>query len=200
MPKERLAALRKAFEETLRDPAYVEDARKVEMQVRPLTHQQVKALADEIVNLPPELIAQQPAAERSGSRLLDGRGDTPVDRGFRELPALLSTMRASALEHGRDPDAIEMTTGGNGAVGSGALDEVKALAGKKRFPGLLAMFARLGEQTGQLPQMLDRAARQLSPSGAMTRRGPLTDRCASPAASSSALKPSQTTSRDLGVI
>ncbi|MFG6432382.1 type II secretion system inner membrane protein GspF [Roseateles sp. LYH14W] len=37
-----------------------------------------------------------------------------------------------------------------------------ALAGKKRFPGILAMFARLGEQTGQLPEMLARAARQLS--------------------------------------
>ena len=37
-----------------------------------------------------------------------------------------------------------------------------ALAQKKRFPGLLSMFARLGEQTGQLPPMLDRAARQLS--------------------------------------
>jgi general secretion pathway protein F len=36
-----------------------------------------------------------------------------------------------------------------------------ALAGKKRFPGLLAMFARLGEQTGQLPLMLQRAAQQL---------------------------------------
>jgi general secretion pathway protein F len=36
-----------------------------------------------------------------------------------------------------------------------------ALAGKKRFPGLLAMFSRLGEQTGRLPQMLDRAAKQL---------------------------------------
>lgn len=36
-----------------------------------------------------------------------------------------------------------------------------ALATKKRFPGLLSMFARLGEQTGRLPQMLDRAARQL---------------------------------------
>lgn len=36
-----------------------------------------------------------------------------------------------------------------------------ALAQKKRFPGLLAMFARLGEQTGQLPVMLQRAARQL---------------------------------------
>jgi general secretion pathway protein F len=43
-----------------------------------------------------------------------------------------------------------------------------ALAGKKRFPGLLAMFARLGEQTGQLPQMLDRAARQLN--GEVQRR------------------------------
>jgi general secretion pathway protein F len=37
-----------------------------------------------------------------------------------------------------------------------------ALAAHKRFPGLLAMFARLGEQTGQLPVMLDRAAKQLS--------------------------------------
>lgn len=37
-----------------------------------------------------------------------------------------------------------------------------ALAGKKRFPGILAMFARLGEQTGELPEMLGRAARQLS--------------------------------------
>ena len=37
-----------------------------------------------------------------------------------------------------------------------------ALAPKKRFPALLPMFARLGEQTGQLPLMLQRAARQLS--------------------------------------
>ena len=37
-----------------------------------------------------------------------------------------------------------------------------ALAQKKRFPGLLSMFARLGEQTGQLPLMLQRAASQLS--------------------------------------
>jgi general secretion pathway protein F len=37
-----------------------------------------------------------------------------------------------------------------------------ALAQKKRFPGLLSMFARLGEQTGKLPSMLDRAAKQLS--------------------------------------
>lgn len=46
-------------------------------------------LGDFDFHLPPELIAQHPAAERSASRLLDGRGDQPVDRIFRELPELL---------------------------------------------------------------------------------------------------------------
>ncbi|MBN9407210.1 MAG: tRNA preQ1(34) S-adenosylmethionine ribosyltransferase-isomerase QueA [Burkholderiales bacterium] len=40
--------------------------------------------------LPPELIAQHPAPERSGARLLDGSGAQPVDRVFRDLPALLA--------------------------------------------------------------------------------------------------------------
>lgn len=40
--------------------------------------------------LPPELIAQHPAPERSASRLLDGTGATPVDRTFRDLPGLLA--------------------------------------------------------------------------------------------------------------
>jgi S-adenosylmethionine:tRNA ribosyltransferase-isomerase len=48
-------------------------------------------LADFDFSLPPELIAQHPAAERSGSRLLDGRELTPVDRRFTELPDLLRT-------------------------------------------------------------------------------------------------------------
>lgn len=40
--------------------------------------------------LPPELIAQHPAAERSGSRLLHLCGQRPVDRKFAELPTLLA--------------------------------------------------------------------------------------------------------------
>jgi S-adenosylmethionine:tRNA ribosyltransferase-isomerase len=39
--------------------------------------------------LPPDLIAQHPAAQRSDSRLLDGTADAPADRIFRELPSLL---------------------------------------------------------------------------------------------------------------
>jgi len=46
-------------------------------------------LADFDFDLPPELIAQHPAAERSASRLLDGRGRLPADRVFRDLPGLL---------------------------------------------------------------------------------------------------------------
>ena len=61
---------------------------------------------------------------------------------------------------------------GNRAMRADAMDALvlvregaplaSALAQKKRFPGLVSMFARLGEQTGQLPLMLQRAANQLS--------------------------------------
>lgn len=47
-------------------------------------------VADFDFDLPPELIAQHPAPERSASRLLDGTGPQPVDRVFRDLPGLLS--------------------------------------------------------------------------------------------------------------
>ncbi len=46
-------------------------------------------LADFDFELPAELIAQQPAPERSASRLLDGRCDAPLDRHFADLPGLL---------------------------------------------------------------------------------------------------------------
>ena len=48
------------------------------------------SLSDFDFPLPAELIAQHPAAERSASRLLDGRGAQPVDRVFRDLPGLLN--------------------------------------------------------------------------------------------------------------
>lgn len=46
-------------------------------------------VADFDFDLPPELIAQHPATERSASRLLDGTGAAAVDRIFRDLPGLL---------------------------------------------------------------------------------------------------------------
>jgi S-adenosylmethionine:tRNA ribosyltransferase-isomerase len=49
----------------------------------------VFTLSDFDFELAPELIAQHPTAERSASRLLDGTATEPVDRIFRDLPALL---------------------------------------------------------------------------------------------------------------
>jgi general secretion pathway protein F len=80
-------------------------------------------------------------------------------------------MLAGAGVHSRALQAAAETLN-NRALRADAMDALvlvregaplaSALAQKKRFPGLVAMFARLGEQTGQLPLMLQRAATQLS--------------------------------------
>ena len=57
------------------------------MRPSPVTY----TLADFDFELPEALIAQHPAAQRSASRLLDGTGALPVDRVFRDLPALLQS-------------------------------------------------------------------------------------------------------------
>ncbi len=66
------------------------------------------------------------AAARRAGRIGDGffPGVSEAD----SLGKLIATMRHAAEEAGRDPDAIEVSAGGNGALGGGALDEVKALA------------------------------------------------------------------------
>lgn len=72
-------------------------------------------LSDFDFALPDELIAQHPAAQRSGSRLLDGCAAAPVNRIFHELPGLL---RAGDLLVFNDTKVIkarlfgEKTTGG----------------------------------------------------------------------------------------
>jgi S-adenosylmethionine:tRNA ribosyltransferase-isomerase len=69
-------------------------------------------LSDFDFELPPELVAQAPAAQRSGSRLLDVAPDGPVDRRFADLPSLLragdlavfnDTRVIRARVHGRKP-------------------------------------------------------------------------------------------------
>ena len=65
-------------------------------------------------HLPPELIAQHPAAVRSSSRLLDGRTSSPVDRVFNELPSLL---RAGDLLVFNDTQVVKARLFGEKATG-----------------------------------------------------------------------------------
>jgi general secretion pathway protein F len=81
------------------------------------------------------------------------------------VPILKALQAAAETLHNRSmrADALDALT----LVREGA-PLASAMAQKKDFPGLIAMFARLGEQTGQLPAMLQRAAKQLS--GEVQRR------------------------------
>jgi S-adenosylmethionine:tRNA ribosyltransferase-isomerase len=69
----------------------IDDHRTIRMpsSPNPQAPQREYTLSDFDFELPPELIAQQPSAQRSASRLLDGRSAWPVDRRFADLPALL---------------------------------------------------------------------------------------------------------------
>jgi general secretion pathway protein F len=89
------------------------------------------------------------AARFAGTLSMLAGAGVPILKALQAAAETLSNraMRADAM------DALV-------AVREGA-PLASALAGKKRFPGILAMFSRLGEQTGQLPLMLERAARQL---------------------------------------
>jgi general secretion pathway protein F len=90
------------------------------------------------------------AARFAGTLAMLANAGVPI---LKALQAAAETLANRALR----ADALEALV----QVREGA-PLASALAARKRFPGLLAMFARLGEQTGQLPQMLDRAARQLN--------------------------------------
>jgi probable F420-dependent oxidoreductase len=81
------------------------------------------------------------AARRAG-RL--GDGYFPGKGSHEEIGRAFAVARRAAVDAGRDPAAIEMTTGGNGAVGSRALDEVRELAaiGTDRVIVPAFLFAR----------------------------------------------------------
>jgi general secretion pathway protein F len=80
--------------------------------------------------------------------LLVGAG-VPILKALQTAAQTLSNM--SLREHAMQ--AIELVREGAPLA--------SALAQNKRLPGVLSMFARLGEQTGQLPQMLSHAAEHL---------------------------------------
>jgi general secretion pathway protein F len=104
------------------------------------------------LNLPliGRLSRQYNAARFAGTLAMLAGAGVPILKALQAAAETLSNraMRADAL------DALVLVREGAPLA--------SALAQKKRFPGLLGMFARLGEQTGQLPAMLQRAAKQLS--------------------------------------
>jgi tripartite-type tricarboxylate transporter receptor subunit TctC len=63
VPADRLAALRKSFDETMQDPAFRAEAAKADIGVHPQSADKLKSISDAILNTPPALIDKAKAAK-----------------------------------------------------------------------------------------------------------------------------------------
>jgi hypothetical protein len=62
VPAERVQALRRAFDATMKDPAFMADAAKLHLQVDAMTGEEVQALVAQLAQTPPAIVARVRAA------------------------------------------------------------------------------------------------------------------------------------------
>jgi tripartite-type tricarboxylate transporter receptor subunit TctC len=60
-PPERVAALRRAFDATMKDPEFLAEAEKSQMDILSMSGEDSQKIADSIVNTPPEVVARAKA-------------------------------------------------------------------------------------------------------------------------------------------
>jgi tripartite-type tricarboxylate transporter receptor subunit TctC len=60
-PPERVTALRRAFDATMKDPEFLAEAEKSQMDILPMSGEDAQKIADSIVNTPPAIIARAKA-------------------------------------------------------------------------------------------------------------------------------------------
>ena len=56
LPADRTAILRDAFNKTVKDPDFLAEAKKAGWEIRPVSGEDLQALAKEVVNQPPEVV------------------------------------------------------------------------------------------------------------------------------------------------
>jgi tripartite-type tricarboxylate transporter receptor subunit TctC len=62
VPPERASALRRAFDATMKDAAFVADAAKLQYDIDPLTGEEVQVLVAQLASTPREVVARVRAA------------------------------------------------------------------------------------------------------------------------------------------
>jgi tripartite-type tricarboxylate transporter receptor subunit TctC len=62
VPKERVMALRRAFDATLKDPEFIADAKKQNAEISPMTGEVLQQLVDDLIGTPPATLAKVKAA------------------------------------------------------------------------------------------------------------------------------------------
>lgn len=66
VPAERVAALRKAFDDTMKDKAFLDEAEKTKLEVEPVSGQEVQDLVAELYQSSPEVVKMAAEAVRGG--------------------------------------------------------------------------------------------------------------------------------------
>jgi tripartite-type tricarboxylate transporter receptor subunit TctC len=61
VPAERAAALRRAFEATMKDDAFLKEARQLNLEMNPFGGERAARIVNDTINVPPELIAKSKA-------------------------------------------------------------------------------------------------------------------------------------------
>ena len=62
VPAERVTALRRAFDATMKDPAFVADAARLQLDIDPMTGEEVQALVAQLNGTPPAIVTRVRAA------------------------------------------------------------------------------------------------------------------------------------------
>jgi tripartite-type tricarboxylate transporter receptor subunit TctC len=62
VPAERVRALRRAFDATMRDQAFIADAARLQLEIDPMTGEEVQALVAQLARTPPEIVTRVRAA------------------------------------------------------------------------------------------------------------------------------------------
>ena len=86
VPPERVAALRRAFDLTMQDPAFLAEAAKLRLEIEPVAADELQALVAEIARTPKEDVAVIQAAHTTGKsfnckdvvkdlKLCEGKGE-----------------------------------------------------------------------------------------------------------------------------
>ena len=62
VPADRVQALRRAFDATMKDQGFLADAKKIGLDLDPLTGEEVQKLVADLANTPPAVVARVRAA------------------------------------------------------------------------------------------------------------------------------------------
>jgi tripartite-type tricarboxylate transporter receptor subunit TctC len=58
VPADRVEALRRAFDATVKDPAFLSEAATAKIDIDPLTGEEVQALVSDVSKTPPDIVAR----------------------------------------------------------------------------------------------------------------------------------------------